>query len=152
MLFEKYKMIEIDFINFTPIPSFIGGILIGIAVILFFISSGRFAGVSGMVDSLLDNNKKRFSNFLFLIGLVLGPIIYKLLINEEIIFSITSSIPIIILGGLLVGIGTKIGRGCTSGHGVIGISRFSIRSIVATLNFIFFAMISVIILKLFGIY
>ena len=146
MLFEKYKMIEIDFINFTPIPSFIGGILIGIAVILFFISSGRFAGVSGMVDSLLDNNKKRFSNFLFLIGLVLGPIIYKLLINEEIIFSITSSIPIIILGGLLVGIGTKIGSGCTSGHGVIGISRFSIRSIVATLNFIFFAMVCVFIL------
>ena len=65
-------------------------------------------------------------------------------------FDMTSSVPIIIFGGLMVGIGTKIGSGCTSGHGICGISRFSIRSIVATITFIIIAMITVALLKLLG--
>ena len=143
-------MITIDIMNFTPLSAFSGGILIGIAVILFFISTGRLAGISGIVNNTLTNTKNWLSNILFLIGLILGPIFFAFLLNKEIPFFMTSSLPLIIIGGILVGFGTKIGSGCTSGHGICGISRFSIRSIVATITFIVLAMITVVLLKLFG--
>ena len=144
-------MISINFANFTPFSAFLGGILIGIAVILFFVSNGRLAGVSGIVNDSLTRSRNRAVNLLFLFGLILGPIIFMILTQSTIPFSITTSIPIIIFGGLLVGIGTKIGNGCTSGHGVCGISLFSIRSIIATVVFILAAMITVTIFKLIGI-
>ena len=143
-------MITIDTINFTPFSAFSGGLLIGIAVILFFISTGRLAGVSGIVNNTLTNTQNWLSNFLFLVGLVLGPSVYVLISNKDIAFSMTSSLPLIIIGGILVGIGTKIGSGCTSGHGICGISRFSVRSIVATITFMIIAMITVALLKLLG--
>ena len=143
-------MITIDTLNFTPISAFSGGILIGIAVILFFISTGRLAGVSGIVNNTLTNTKNWLSNFLFLVGLVLGPSVYVLILNNDIVFSMTSSLPLIIIGGILVGFGTKIGSGCTSGHGICGISRFSVRSIVATITFMIIAMITVVLLRLLG--
>ena len=143
-------MITIDTINFTPFSAFSGGLLIGIAVILFFISTGRLAGVSGIVNNTLTNTQNWLSNFLFLVGLVLGPSIYVFILNKDIAFSMTSSLPLIIIGGILVGIGTKIGSGCTSGHGICGISRFSVRSIVATITFMIIAMITVALLKLLG--
>ena len=144
-------MISIDIVNFTPIPSFIGGLLIGMAVILFFISNGRLAGVSGIVHNSLTTSQNRAVNLLFLFGLILGPIIFMIFTQSRIPFSMTTSIPIIIFGGLLVGIGTKIGSGCTSGHGICGISRFSVRSIVATITFMIIAMITVALVKLLGI-
>ena len=144
-------MISIDMVNFTPIPSFIGGLLIGMAVIIFFISNGRLAGVSGIVHNFLTTSQNRAVNLLFLFGLILGPVIFMIFSQNRIPFSMTTSIPIIIFGGLLVGIGTKIGSGCTSGHGVCGISRFSIRSIVATVLFIFAAMMTVFIFKWIGL-
>ena len=143
-------MITIDAINFTPFSAFSGGLLIGIAVILFFISTGRLAGVSGIVNNILTNTQNWLSNFLFLVGLVLGPSIYVFILNKDIAFSMTSSLPLIIIGGILVGFGTKIGSGCTSGHGICGISRFSVRSIVATITFMIIAMITVVILRLLG--
>ena len=143
-------MITIDTINFTPFSAFSGGLLIGIAVILFFISTGRLAGVSGIVNNTLTNTQNWLSNFLFLVGLVLGPSVYVLILNKDIAFSMTSSLPLIIIGGILVGFGTKIGSGCTSGHGICGISRFSVRSIVATITFMIIAMITVVILRLLG--
>ena len=143
-------MITIDTINFTPLSAFSGGILIGIAVIFFFISTGRLAGISGIVNNTLTNTNNWLSNFLFLIGLMLGPTVYLLILNKDIPFLITPSFPLIIIGGILVGFGTKIGSGCTSGHGICGISRFSVRSIVATITFIILAMITVVLLKLFG--
>ena len=143
-------MITIDTINFTPFSAFSGGLLIGIAVILFFISTGRLAGVSGIVNNTLTNTQNWLSNFLFLVGLVLGPSVYVLILKKDIAFSMTSSLPIIIIGGILVGFGTKIGSGCTSGHGICGISRFSIRSIVATITFMIIAMITVALLRLLG--
>ena len=142
-------MITIDTINFTPFSAFSGGLLIGIAVILFFISTGRLAGVSGIVNNTLTNTQNWLSNFLFLVGLVLGPSVL-LILNKDIAFSMTSSLPLIIIGGILVGFGTKIGSGCTSGHGICGISRFSVRSIVATITFMIIAMITVVILRLLG--
>ena len=143
-------MINIDTVNFTPIPAFTGGLLIGVAVVIFFISNGRLAGVSGIVNNALTKYHNRTINLLFLSGLILGPLIYMFFFQTTIPFVMTSSVPIIIFGGLLVGIGTKIGSGCTSGHGVIGISRFSICSILATVLFILSAMITVFIFKLMG--
>ena len=140
----------IDIANFTPIPAFLGGLLIGLGVIIFFIATGRLAGVSGISYNVISNNN-RFTNILFLIGLVIGPIVYKFLISENIPFLINKSYLIIIAGGLLVGLGTKIGSGCTSGHGVCGVSRFSVRSILATILFIFSGIITVLIMQLFGI-
>ena len=141
----------IDLINFTPYSSFIGGLIIGVAIVLFFITTGRLAGISGIVSSTLEKNENKFSNLLFIIGLVLGPLVFIFFSKNDVVFKMTSSIPLIIVGGLLVGLGTKIGRGCTSGHGICGISRFSIRSIVATIIFMIFAMITVFFLQLLEI-
>ena len=140
----------IDFANFTPFSSFIGGLLIGIAVVIFFVSNGRLAGVSGIVNNSLTKKHNRLTNLIFLLGLVLGPLSYMFFLQIDLPFDMTSSVPIIIFGGLMVGIGTKIGSGCTSGHGVCGISRFSIRSILATIIFILSAIMTVFFFKLVG--
>ena len=141
----------IDLINFTPYSSLIGGLIIGFAVVLFFITTGRLAGISGIVSSTLEKNENKFSNLLFIIGLVLGPLVFIFFSQNDVVYKMTSSIPLIIVGGLLVGLGTKIGRGCTSGHGICGISRFSMRSILATIIFMIFAMITVYIFQLLGV-
>ena len=125
-----------NIVNFTPFSAFVGGAIIGFAVVLFFIGNGRLAGVSGIASNFLTSKSNRVDNFLFLIGLVVGPIIFSIFINNEIPFLITDSFPLIIFGGLLVGIGTRLSGGCTSGHGICGIGRFSLRSIVATITFI----------------
>ena len=136
-----------NIVNFTPQSAFLGGIIIGLAVIIFFIGNGRLAGISGIVNDTLVSKQNRTDNFLFVVGLVLGPIFYTFLTKINIPFLITSSLPIIISAGFLVGIGTKIGSGCTSGHGICGISRLSLRSITATIIFMITAIITV---KLIG--
>ncbi len=136
-----------NIINFTPLSAFIGGVIIGIAVILFFVGNGRLAGISGIVNNVLVSKQNRTDNFLFIIGLVLGQIFYAFFTKNNIPFLITSSLPIIIIAGFLVGLGTKIGRGCTSGHGICGISLLSPRSITATIIFMITAIITV---KLIG--
>ena len=138
----------IDYINFSPLSSFIGGLLVGIAVIIFFVSNGRLAGVSSIVNNSLTKTRNRTVNLLFLFGLVLGPLIYMAFFQTTLPFVMTSSLPIIIFGGLMVGIGTKIGNGCTSGHGVCGISRLSIRSVIATILFMLSSMLTVFVFKL----
>ena len=130
-------------INFTPIEAFLGGLIIGFSVVLFYIANGRIAGISGIVNNSIFSNVNRFDNILFVIGLVIGPMLYKIIINPEINFNISNSIPLLIATGFLVGVGTKIGSGCTSGHGICGISRFSKRSIVATLIFMISAILTV---------
>ena len=144
-------MITIDTLSFTPFSAFSGGLIIGFAVILFFVGTGRLAGISSIVNNTLTNTTNWLSNFLFIIGLVLGPIVYAFILNKDITFSVISSQPLIIIGGILVGLGTKIGSGCTSGHGICGISRFSFRSILATLIFMIVAMITVFELKWLGL-
>ena len=130
-------------INFTPQPAFLGGMIIGLAVILFFVGNGRLAGVSGIANNALVSKQNRADNFLFIVGLVLGPIFYVFFTKNIIPFSITPSLPLIIIAGFLVGIGTKVGKGCTSGHGICGISLLSIRSITATIIFMITAIITV---------
>ena len=136
-----------NIVNFTPQSAFLGGIIIGLAVIIFFIGNGRLAGVSGIVNATLVSKQNRTDNFLFIAGLVLGPIFYVLFTKIDIPFLITSSLSIIVTAGFLVGVGTKIGRGCTSGHGICGISLLSARSIIATIIFMITAIITV---KLIG--
>ena len=131
-------------INFTPLSAFTGGLLIGFAAFLFFVFNGRMAGVSSIASDSVLKDHNRYDNLLFLIGLIIGPVLYSFS-GKEIESIITNSLPLLILGGLLVGVGTKIGNGCTSGHGVGGISRFSIRSITATIVFILTGVFTVLI-------
>ncbi|MEK9918131.1 MAG: YeeE/YedE family protein [Pelagibacteraceae bacterium] len=135
-------------INFTPLEAFIGGLIIGLSVVLFYVANGRIAGISGIINNSIFSKINRLDNILFIIGLILGPVLYKLIINPNVNFNISSSVPLLILAGLLVGAGTKIGSGCTSGHGICGISRFSKRSFVATFLFMISAIVTVLITRL----
>ena len=135
-------------INFTPLEAFVGGLIIGLSVVLFYVANGRIAGISGIINNSIFSKINRLDNILFIIGLILGPILYKLIVNPNINFNISPSVPLLILAGLLVGAGTKIGSGCTSGHGICGISRFSKRSFVATFIFMISAIVTLLITRL----
>jgi uncharacterized membrane protein YedE/YeeE len=133
--------------NFTPYSALAGGVLIGLAVALLLLLNGRVAGVSGIASGVLPPWRDDIGwRLYFLAGLVLAPIIYKLLGGQADI-QIKTSMPIMALAGLLVGYGTSLGHGCTSGHGVCGLSRLSARSAVATLTFMFTAAISVYVVR-----
>ena len=134
-----------NIVNFTPLSALTGGLLIGVSVALFFILNGRMIGISGIASNLLVSKNNRIDNFLFLIGLILGPLIYNLISGKEINISISSSLILLIIGGSLVGFGTRLSSGCTSGHGISGISRFSLRSIIATITFMIVGMLTVLV-------
>ena len=140
--------------NFTPISALIGGIIIGLSVVLYFYATGRLAGISGIFENAITQTSQRVSNTLFLIGLVVGPlIIYNIVLpNNPIAFEITHSYLLIIPGGFLVGFGTRLGGGCTSGHGICGIGRLSVNSMVATATFVAIGVLTVFTLQQFGIY
>ena len=135
-----------NIINFTPISALTGGLLIGLSVALFFILNGRMIGISGIASNFLVSKNNRIENFLFLVGLILGPLIYNLISGQEVNISISSSLILLIIGGTLVGFGTRLSSGCTSGHGISGISRFSLRSIIATITFMIVGILTVLII------
>jgi uncharacterized membrane protein YedE/YeeE len=135
----------VNIINFTPISAIIGGMIIGLAVVIFFLFNGRLVGISGIAANALSEKKNKFDNLLFLLGLVIGPIIYSVFTKQVINITISNSLILLICAGLLVGIGTRIGGGCTSGHGISGIGRFSLRSIVATVTFMVIGILTVLI-------
>jgi len=112
-------------------------------VVVFFLLNGRLVGISGIASNTLTEKNNRFDNFLFLIGLIVGPILYTLFTNKEINVTISNSYVLLIIAGLLVGLGTRISGGCTSGHGISGIGRFSLRSIIATITFMIVGIITV---------
>ena len=134
-----------NIVNFTPVAATLGGILIGLAVVVFYLFNGRLVGISGIAANALTNKDNRFDNILFLLGLVIGPILYSLFANNEIKITISNSFILLIIAGFLVGIGTRISGGCTSGHGISGCARFSLRSIVATLTFMIVGILTVIV-------
>ena len=134
-----------NIVNFTPVSALIGGMIIGLSVFLFFILNGRMIGVSGIASNFLISKNNRIDNLLFLIGLILGPLIYSYFTKQKIEISITNSLFLLIGAGILVGIGTKISGGCTSGHGISGIGRFSLRSIIATITFMIVGIFTVLI-------
>ena len=132
-----------NIVNFTPYSALTGGIIIGFAVAIFFYFNGRLVGISGIASNALTEERNKLDNILFLIGLIIGPIIYTLFNQEQINISISNSYLLLMFAGLLVGIGTRISGGCTSGHGISGIGRFSVRSIIATITFMIVGIITV---------
>ncbi len=113
-----------------------GGALIGLASVLLLWLAGRIAGVSGIVGGLLPpQSGDAIWRLAFVAGLLLGPVVALALTGESRVGAPAASMPVLIVAGLLVGIGTTLGGGCTSGHGVCGLARFSPRSIAATLVF-----------------
>ena len=125
----------IDWINFTPWTALAGGVLIGTAAGLFVLLNGRIAGISGLLASLLERGAEgRGEKALFLLGILLAPLCWLLMAELPAAEFQTNWLGLL-AAGLLVGIGTRYGSGCTSGHGVCGISRLSPRSVVATLAF-----------------
>ncbi|WP_153111601.1 YeeE/YedE family protein [Propionivibrio limicola] len=126
----------IDWNQFTPLSALLGGLLIGLAVTLMLLFKGRIAGISGIVGGLLQRpqNGDLAWRATFILGLLLAPVLYGLFapLPGSRIEADTVSL---VLAGLLVGFGTRLGSGCTSGHGVCGISRLSPRSLVATATF-----------------
>ncbi len=136
--------------NFTPVAATIGGALIGLAAVLLLWLNGRVAGVSGILYGVFSRDKsERNWRILFVIGLIFGGLLYQTIADQP-LATRTEFPPLLLIGaGLLVGIGTRLGSGCTSGHGVCGISRFSLRSVMATLMFVGAGMAATTIVRIF---
>lgn len=124
----------IDWANFTPWQSLLGGALIGLAAVVLLVVNGRVFGVSGILSTSVFGGGQRGWRIAALIGVFAAPWLY-LALGGQLPQANPRSIPVLIIAGLIVGFGSSLGSGCTSGHGVCGISRLSVRSIVATLSF-----------------
>lgn len=125
---------SIDWANFTPWASLGGGVLIGLSAGFFAIMNGRIAGISGLLGALVEGGEGRGEKFLFILGLLLTPLLWSLF-SELPSMQFDAGWLALLVAGALVGIGTRYGSGCTSGHGVCGISRLSPRSLAATAAF-----------------
>lgn len=114
----------------------LGGALIGLSASILWLGSGKIAGISGILAGMFEVHRTQLLHrSLFLFGLILGGVTILFAQPSWVEVDIPRSIPTLLIAGLLVGVGTRLGSGCTSGHGVCGISKFSVRSIVATLTF-----------------
>ena len=134
--------------NFTPISAAIGGALIGLAAVLLMVFNGRIAGVSGIMDGLVEpRSDDRAWRAAFIAGLIAAPLAAALLGHAVPMPQMPGSYVTIAVAGLLVGFGTRLGSGCTSGHGICGIARLSPRSITATLVFMVTAIIVVALMR-----
>ena len=133
--------LQIDWQVFTPI-SLVGGLILGVATVILLLGIGRIAGISGITSSLLKPKRVEMWQVLFIAGLVLSPLLYSVFRPLPDI-EVTTSLPLLIAAGLLVGFGTRLGSGCTSGHGICGNARLSPRSMVATATFMAFGIITV---------
>lgn len=133
----------IDWINFTPGMSFAGGLLIGLASVMFLLFNGRIAGISGIVGGLLKPAREDMAwRIAFVVGLLISPMVFALAAPLPEV-QVKAGYPMLVIAGVLVGIGTRFGSGCTSGHGVCGLSRRSPRSLVATVSFMFAGFVTV---------
>ncbi|WP_269933468.1 YeeE/YedE family protein [Aminobacter sp. HY435] len=135
--------------DFTPIASTLGGILIGISAVLLMAWEGRIAGISGIASRLLPPylDGAFLSRIGFVLGLVAAPVAYSVATGQAVLQSVSSNLPQMAVAGLLVGFGSVYGNGCTSGHGVCGLSRLSVRSLVATLTFMAAAFATVFVIR-----
>lgn len=134
------------------INALLGGAIIGISVSLMLLLNGRVTGISGIINGILSPMKGDASwRVLFVFGLFSGGIILKLMVPEKFSAGLQTETWTVVAAGLLVGFGTVMGSGCTSGHGVCGISRLSVRSIVATLTFIIAGVLAVYLFRKFGV-
>jgi uncharacterized membrane protein YedE/YeeE len=133
--------IQIDWQAFTPI-SLVGGLMLGVATVILLLGVGRIAGISGIFSSLLKPKRVEMWQVLFIAGLIVSPLLYRL-VKPLPVLDISTSIPLLIAAGLLVGFGTRLGSGCTSGHGICGNARLSPRSMAATVTFMLFGILTV---------
>lgn len=123
--------------DFTPIPALAGGALIGLGASLLLLTHGKVAGISGLYGGLFRRGTSdRALRVSFIAGLLVAGVLVRLVAPEAFASAWTPGLGLALLAGVIVGFGTQLGNGCTSGHGVCGISRFSVRSIVATVTFI----------------
>ena len=140
----------IDWIHFTPWASLAGGLLLGVAAAMFILVNGRVLGISGIVGGLLVPRKGDAGwRVAFLLGLAAAPLIFRMLMPADLIHTarIEAGTLAVVVAGLLVGVGTRYGSGCTSGHGVCGISRMSPRSLLATITFMAAGFLTVFVLR-----
>ncbi|MCG7518834.1 YeeE/YedE family protein [Ruegeria sp. Ofav3-42] len=114
----------------------VGGLLIGLGAAVYLLGNGRIMGASGILGGLVDGSDRAFERLCFIAGVIGMPVLLRPLFSSASETHLTSNFVVIVIAGLLVGAGTRIANGCTSGHGVCGISRFSLRGIVATLIYI----------------
>lgn len=139
------------FANGQPLQGLVGGVMIGLAAALMLLGAGRIAGVSGITaraTGLADSGMSRSSAWMFLLGLPLGALAVAAITGQE--QAEFASWPILVVAGLLVGVGTRMGSGCTSGHGVCGVSRLSQRSMIATVTFMAAGIATVAVTNLMG--
>ena len=134
------------------LQSLLGGALIGLAASTLLLANGRVAGVSGVAGGLVSGVLGRVDGELleraaFVVGLILGPFVFLIVFGALPAATITGSLPILIVGGLLVGFGTRLGGGCTSGHGVCGLARLSRRSFAAVVTFFAVAIVTVFVME-----
>ncbi|QCY12481.1 YeeE/YedE family protein [Pseudomonas sp. MPC6] len=137
----------IDMNHFTPLSAVVGGLMIGTAAVLFVLFNGRIAGISGIVGGVLRPLAGDVAwRIAFVLGLLMAPLLYRLIAPLPKL-QIDAGYPLLIVAGVLVGIGTRYGAGCTSGHGVCGLSRLSARSGVATVVFMSAGFITVFVVR-----
>lgn len=130
-------------------PSLFGGMLIGLSAALLLLLNGRIAGISGIVGRLAQGVQVP-ANAAFVIGLVAGPALFAFAFGRWPQVTIVASFPVILIAGLLVGFGTRMGSGCTSGHGILGLARLSRRSIAATVTFLAAGIAAATLMRLVG--
>jgi len=127
---------QIDWLSFTPIPSLLGGIILGVAAALYVLFHGRILGISGIISGLLHpKSGDRAWRMALILGLLTAPLLAALFFEIRPIVEVEADWLSVVIAGLLVGLGTQYGSGCTSGHGICGLSRLSPRSLVATVSF-----------------
>lgn len=130
--------------TFTPYSALAGGVLIGLSAVLLLLASGRIAGISGILGGVLAPRAGDTTwRVAFIVGLLAGPLLYTALAGGAPPVALTSLVGLLIVAGLVVGYGSRLGSGCTSGHGVCGIARFSPRSLAATAIFFATAVVTV---------
>ena len=127
---------QIDWFSFTPIPALLGGMILGSAAALYVFLHGRILGISGIVSGLIHPQQgDRSWRIVLILGLLTAPLLAALFFGIRPIVQVDADWIAVVLAGLLVGFGSQYGSGCTSGHGICGLSRLSPRSLVATLSF-----------------
>jgi uncharacterized membrane protein YedE/YeeE len=133
---EAHLTVENVMENFTPVPALLGGFLIGASAALLLVLNGRIAGISGLVGGLINPSRSETGwRLAFLAGLFVAPFVYAAFGGALPAVTLKASLWLLIVAGLITGFGTRLGAGCTSGHGVCGIGRGSPRSLVATATF-----------------
>jgi len=134
--------------EFTPVASAIGGAMIGLSAIMLMLFMGRIAGISGIASRLLPPVAEDYGwRLAFIVGLIAAPIVYQQVSQQPIEQTVSGDLVLMGLAGLLVGFGSVFGGGCTSGHGVCGLSRLSMRSIIATVAFMVVAFVTVFLVR-----